>query len=708
MTKTSERSTTGVHTTSGLLPWQVRLCRILLGGLQWIWGTLVAGIIIGTIANLNTTITDTSLSKLYIAQIVLTYPLPTAVVLGALILLTLLMWMGSRINKFPTSRTPSERNRTHMLHRLRTYYEQMLDQSLQGVVRIELGLVSKPVNVPKTLSLNLQLPDQLQQNLSSCTSIIKAYELGQQELLILGEPGAGKSTLLLELAQYLIEQAELDAKQPLPVLLPLSSWAMKQLVLQDWLVEQVASLYNIPLYLSRYWVHTEQILPLLDGLDEMNEAARSACIVAINTYHREHLMSLIVCSRNNEYNAAITREPLRLHAEVFVQPLSFTQVDTYLATLGKSLGGLRAALKKQSGLREIATTPLMLQVLVLTYRNNSVRALPQKKTDLQKQIWAAYVQRMIQRKGDTNHYLLQQTLIWLGWLAEQMREHNQTIFYLEQLQPDWLPEGSRKLYRWSVAMFFVIAIVLFGELVWILTYWLPLWIFVGIVANPIGGLLGSLPLTLFEGLLCGAFFGLQIIRPFEALTWSWADIRSRFFVGLSLGASGGALFLLSRQLMTSISGKQLVERLSLSPNEGIRRSAKNGIFVGLFLTPFVGLFTGLIAMLHAGFSLGLRTGLILGLLQVLYSGLFYGLLSGLFLGLGAFIQHYILRFWLWKVHLFPWSIVHFLDDATARILLRRVGGGYSFTHRLLLDFFADSYADASSPSSAPQSILPSP
>jgi 23S rRNA G2069 N7-methylase RlmK/C1962 C5-methylase RlmI len=44
-------------------------------------------------------------------------------------------------------------------------------------------------------------------------------------------------------------------------------------------------------------------------------------------------------------------------------------------------------------------------------------------------------------------------------------------------------------------------------------------------------------------------------------------------------------------------------------------------------------------------------------------------------GLDVVVQHYTLRFWLW--HTFPWKTQQFLDDATARILLKRVGG-YSF------------------------------
>jgi len=36
----------------------------------------------------------------------------------------------------------------------------------------------------------------------------------------------------------------------------------------------------------------------------------------------------------------------------------------------------------------------------------------------------------------------------------------------------------------------------------------------------------------------------------------------------------------------------------------------------------------------------------------------------------------------------PWHYAAFLDDAAERILLRKVGGGYTFIHRYLLDYFA--------------------
>ena len=152
----------------------------------------------------------------------------------------------------------------------------------------------------------------------------------------------------------------------------------------------------------------------------------------------------------------------------------------------------------------------------------------------------------------------------------------------------------------------------------------------------------------------------------------------------------------------------------LSPNEGIKRSAENGLTVGrgivLFCMLFFGLFFGLTS--YPTFVLVFRYQgpqllfkLLLEFLAGLFFGLFFGLLVGflfgLLFGLGTAIQHYILRFWLANSHLFPWKVVRFLEDATARILLRRVGGGYRFTHRLLLEYFADLNAPPSPPTGIP-------
>jgi len=76
---------------------------------------------------------------------------------------------------------------------------------------------------------------------------------------------------------------------------------------------------------------------------------------------------------------------------------------------------------------------------------------------------------------------------------------------------------------------------------------------------------------------------------------------------------------------------------------------------------------------------------------------FLGLSMAIFLGLlgasavggasGVF-KHYTLRFILWLIGQLPWRLTSFLAYATDRIFLCKVGGGYIFIHRSLMEYFA--------------------
>jgi hypothetical protein len=65
-----------------------------------------------------------------------------------------------------------------------------------------------------------------------------------------------------------------------------------------------------------------------------------------------------------------------------------------------------------------------------------------------------------------------------------------------------------------------------------------------------------------------------------------------------------------------------------------------------------------------------------------------GCFFGLRFGGHAYLHHFALRLVLWQKNLAPLHYVRFLDYATARIFLRKVGGGYVFVHRMLLEYFA--------------------
>jgi hypothetical protein len=142
-------------------------------------------------------------------------------------------------------------------------------------------------------------------------------------------------------------------------------------------------------------------------------------------------------------------------------------------------------------------------------------------------------------------------------------------------------------------------------------------------------------------------------------------------VGLVGGSSGGLVLGLVAGLVGGLSVDPIITRTI--PNEGIRRSLRNALISFLFVGLAVGL---LFSWLDSGLHFGLVVGLVVGLP--------FGLKNG---GL-AYLAHYTLRILLWRNDYAPWNYIRFLDYAAERVFLRRVGGGYIFTHRLLMEYFA--------------------
>jgi hypothetical protein len=96
---------------------------------------------------------------------------------------------------------------------------------------------------------------------------------------------------------------------------------------------------------------------------------------------------------------------------------------------------------------------------------------------------------------------------------------------------------------------------------------------------------------------------------------------------------------------------------------------------------------GLLGGLLGGLLVGLLVELSFGLLVGLGVGLLVGLLGGLNGGGEAASKHLILRILLWCYNDASLNYARFLDYCHSRILLRKVGGGYIFIHRLVLEHF---------------------
>jgi hypothetical protein len=337
-----------------------------------------------------------------------------------------------------------------LLHKVHTFWiEGVLQHSIHGVVLIEIGKKSLSEAVEHPWERVLEVPGQSSQIMPRNKSIGDIFRESGQSLLILGEPGSGKTTTLLELGRHLLLHAQHDPSHPVPVVFNLSSWARQSIF--DWLVDELSTKYFVAKHQARSWLRANRLLPLLDGLDEVTGDARTACVTSINRFAQDvGVPGLAVSSRTNEYVALGAR--LRLHAAICLQPLTPEQVKAYVSEAGPELGALSAALQEDAGLQSLAQSPLMLAVMSLAYRGASIERLaseqPPAGETQQGHVLAAYVDRMFARMGRaTRPYAKEQSVAWLSWLAQNMREHSQSIFLIEQIQPSWLAgRGKWLLY----------------------------------------------------------------------------------------------------------------------------------------------------------------------------------------------------------------------------------------------------------------------
>ncbi|NEP35609.1 NACHT domain-containing protein [Moorena sp. SIO3B2] len=656
-------------------------------------------------------------------------------------------WIGNTFNFFVgwvSSLTPHQkkRNRQALLTKVKNdWVKGVLEKSLYNQVLMELGLEERPDAITNPLSEILEIGDDSPQPFPEGTKVIDIFDqIGTgRTLLILGEPGSGKTTTLLELARDLIAHAEQDNDQLIPVVFNLSSWANKRQTITDWLVEELATKYYVNKKIGQALVTQQQLLPLLDGLDEVKAEYRNDCIVALNKFHQKYGAELVVCSRIKDYKALPNR--LNFQKAVYIRLLILDQVCHYLNRVGDDLTGLRTLIEEDIVLQQLAQSPLMLNMMTLAYQGVAVEDLP--RTDVikerRKQLFYAYIEKMFKRRKTNQKYEDAQVKHWLIWLAQRMVQESQTIFLIERMQPSWLTSNAKRLlYTLIVRLFIGIIVTL---VLGIIAVYSGQGLEFALVYSPLGGLIfalvwestkrisfkrvGGLTLGIPEGLIFALLFALaryrgvgleygipevlkrlaartapfiltsaplaavstgfvqtSKIEPVEILTWSWRrTLRRGLPISLGIGLFSGFIGLGSpiAGLFISLFGSFL---LGLVPRSNIESNVR----------PNQGIQQSLYNALRQGISLGLAFGVAIGVPTGLERGLSYGLIAVLILGIVfgglACIQHLILRSILSWSGQVPWNYADFLDYAADRIFLVKVGGGYIFIHRLLQEHFA--------------------
>jgi len=239
------------------------------------------------------------------------------------------------------------------------------------------------------------------------------------------------------------------------------------------------------------------------------------------------------------------------------------------------------------------------------------------------------------------------------------------------LQPTWLPSqlGYRLLSGLLWGLFFLLFGSIFG-------------------APQVETLMISASLGIIFALLSGE------IQTKETLGWSWEKLRQEWFfvviIALAIGLLSlpfGVFFSLFVGLplgllvgLLQVGLENQIPDHKIVINQGIVASFQNSLYFGIPLGLMAGVVLWL-GLMTAGFKVVSEAGLL--------SALSTGIVTG-FIVLGglAVIQHYILRFMLWSEGYAAFNYVHFLDYSNRLILLHRVGGGYVFIDRMMLEHFA--------------------
>jgi hypothetical protein len=532
--------------------------------------------------------------------------------------------------------------------------------------------------------------------------ILAAVPAGR--LVVLGEPGTGKTMLMVGLVLDLLHPDRRGSGGPVPVLAPLASWDPESKGLHDWLGATLITGYpdlaaTPPPGSSgdnrfEALLAAGLILPVMDGLDEIPDAARPRAIDRINKELKPGEPVVVTC-RTEQYQAAVSPpggQGTALRAAVVqLSPLPFAEVARYLRKdaghAGEDRWDFLDGLDAESPVRQALTTPLMAGLARAIYnprpdeRASDLRH-PSELCDfadraaVEAQLFDAFIPARY-RLPAGSRWTAGQAETWLVFLAR----------HLELIGgPDLAWWQLRKTMPRSV--FRVVSGVV-GGVVGVLVF--------GLLGGVVGGVAGVLVLGLLGGLGAGPRLGLvgglvfdSAKAPARSMRISVKSLRAGLragllgglVLGLGLGLGGGVVWglaggiigVLVLGVVSGFLGEPGTLARVTNPAAVLARDRR----VALLLISMTGLMFGLVG----GVAAGLGFGLVFGLVGGVAAGLLGGLLIGFYVSgtQTAWPSYMLTRAWLAWRHQLPWPLMSFLADAHRRGVLRQAGAVYQFRH----------------------------
>jgi serine/threonine protein kinase len=586
-------------------------------------------------------------------------------------------------------------------------------------------------------------------------SLIDLFEDVGRLLLIVGDPGCGKTLNLLVIARYLLRSAA-ERGGPVPVVLTLSTWR-KGARLDAWLCEELGSIYQVPPDAARDWTQSNKLSFLLDGLDEVPVDLRSECVEAINEFLTAARPAALVVTSRVDACLTTPARPL-LNAAVELHTFTDQQVDSFIATRDDvTRERLRRAIGANERVIEMMRTPLLLNLLVRVYEgDHAVTSSWGWEDAVSTQICRLYVREVGLRGRGMNASRLSTIERHLRWMARLMDHENRAIFRVEDLQPWSLRSPvARTAYfvatRLLAAMAFGAATILAigesplqnGGFTTSIAFATRLALVGGAVSGAMYAILALLTSSSARrtapagtasvlrvvgrtafAIGCGALIAAALgphsptavtimcvefallesaalgfgrptdgrdVRTHQRRRWRMAIAMRRApvvaavvlgttIMGLIVESSvaGEVLGLVVLAGSVVLAGLTDVAPRDDHVNSGIHATlataARAAFLAAAFCTIVFGSVYGLVYGVEVGIALGALAGLRFGGVDALY--------------------HYVLRAALFVESHTSLRLARELDSASDAGLLRKVGGGYLFMHRLLLEHYSHGAGEA--------------
>ncbi|HEU5270812.1 MAG TPA: NACHT domain-containing protein [Jatrophihabitans sp.] len=429
--------------------------------------------------------------------------------------------------------------------------------------------------------------------LPSVTSFYAQLE-APRRLLVVGEPGAGKTVLVLHLLLDLLA-GRTTSDMPVPVRCNAAGWNAET-SLEPLLIGRLSAEYGVPERVAHALIDYGRILPVLDGLDEMDPPGQppvqAALAIARLNGPPWRGRPIVVTCRSAVYEAlraAGTHDGISGCKIVALRALRSDEIAEWIQTLldrddqisethARSIAPILAEIDVHPNgvLARALDTPWML-TLALSYVERAdaaaMRALTAAEsteaiTDL---LFAAQVPiACAQQPGPATEWRYTEAEVqqWMHTLARHLSEdengqpRNQVA--LHQL---WLMAGGATARRLHRVLLTVVSVLSGGGLV----FWLSGSLRVGLASMLVFGFLGWLA-------------GGVEPQPERAIlrTRRKGSLRARLVTGLLRGSTWGLFMGLGFGLAT-----------------GLTAGSRTGLLVGLLIAPWAGSLTGLVEGLLA-------------------------------------------------------------------------------------------------------------